>query len=51
MRDFGIFGRNAFELYEAESRGDTRQEQPNHIHWVRTALIPYCRCHNRFVRL
>jgi hypothetical protein len=24
--DFGIFGRNAFELYEAEGGGDTRQE-------------------------
>ena len=51
MRDSGVFGRDAFKLYEAESRGDTRQEQPDHIHWVRATLTLCCRCYSRLIRL
>ena len=51
MEDFGVIGRYAFQLYEAESGGDTRQEQPDHIHWVRTTMAPHCRCYSHLIRL
>jgi hypothetical protein len=51
MEDFSVFGRHAFELYEAKSGRDTRQEQPDHIHWVRTTMITHLRCYSRLIRL
>lgn len=51
MRVFGVSGRNAFELYETKSWGDTRQEQPCHVHWVRIIPTLCCHCYNRRIRL
>lgn len=51
MRVFGVFSRYAFELYETKSWGDTRQEQPCHIHWVRTISTLCCYYYNRLIRL
>jgi hypothetical protein len=51
MRVFGVFGGYAFELYEAESWGNTRREQPDNLHWVRATLIPYFCCYSRLIRL
>jgi len=50
MRVLGIVGLYAFELYETKSRGDTRQEQPRHIHWVRTTSTLCCYYYNLPIR-